>query len=96
MIKLFEELFHKRMLSFFPKKNKLFSPTQFDFRSKRSCTHSISTLTEQRRTQIDNKLSRRARFFELKKGFDSIDQHVLLKKLYAYGFRGTSYDLIDD
>ena len=48
------------------------------------------------RTQIDNKLSRRARFFDFKKGFDSIDHHVLLKKLYAYGSRGTSYDLFDD
>ena len=63
------------------------------FRSKRSCTHWISTKTEYMRSQIHNKLSGQACFNDLKKAFDSFDQNVLLQKLYAYGFRGPIYDL---
>ena len=61
--KLFVKLLHKRMVRFF-QKIKLLSPMQFDFRSKRSCTHSISTITEHMRTQIDNKLSGQAYFID--------------------------------
>ena len=80
----------------FPQKNKLFSLMQFGFRSKRSYTHSISTIKEYFRTQIDNKLSSRASFIDVKKAFESIVHKVLLQKLYAYSFRGPIYDLIEE
>ena len=93
--KLFEKLLNKSMVRFF-RENKLFSPMQFGFRSKRSCTHSILTITEYMRTQIDKKLSGQACFIDLKKAYLSIDHKVLLQKLYAYSFRGTIYDVSDE
>ena len=69
---------------------------QFGFRSKRSCTHSISTLTDYMRSQIDNKISKQACFSDLIKAFDSINHNILLQNFYAYGLRGPIYDLIDD
>ena len=92
---LFEKLFWKHMIRFF-QKNKLLRPMRFGFISKRSCTHSISTLTEFMRTQIDNKLSGQACSIVLKIAFDSIDHNVSLQKLYAYGFQESIYDSIDD
>ena len=53
--KIFEKLLYTRMVSFF-NINKLFSPMQFGFRTKRSCVHAIISVTDYMRQEIDKKI----------------------------------------
>ena len=93
--KLFEKLLYSRMVNFF-NTNKLFSPMQFGFRAKHSCVHAIVSITDYMRDEIDKRNSGQACFLDLKKAFDSLDHTVLMNKLYSYGFRGPTHELIED
>ena len=64
---------------------------QGGFRSERSCTHSIPTITEYLRTQIGSGLSAHACFID-----KSVVYNVLQQKINAYGLRGPVYIIIDD
>ena len=69
---------------------------QFGLRSKRSCTHSISTKTVFMRPQTDNISAAKHAPLIQKKAFDFTIFNISLHKCYASGFRGPIFDLIDD
>ena len=85
--KVFEKLLYQRMISFC-ERNQLFTSAQFGFRSTKSCADAIMLVTEYMRDEIDKKSSGQACFIDLQKAFDTLDQDILLTKLYEYGFRG--------
>ena len=83
------------MVQFFINR-KLFASEQFGFRKKRSCVHAISTVTDYIREKIDKKSTDQACFIDLQKAFDTLDHSILLKKLYAYGYRGPIFQILMD
>ena len=90
--KLFEKLIFKR-ISNFAAKNNLIDKHQFGFRSNHFCTHAILSITNFFRESIDKKFGYSC-FIVLKKVFDTIDQKILLDKLYQHGFRGKIHKLM--
>ena len=93
--KIFEKLLYNRMVQFFVNR-KLFASEQFGFRKKRLCVHAISTVTDYIREKIDKKSTGQACFIDLQKAFDTLDHSILLKNLYAYGYRGPIFEILMD
>ena len=75
------------MTKFF-RKNESFTPNQYGFRNKRSCTLAIGEILDYIRNEMDKRIAGNACFIDLKKAFDTLDHNVLLQKLEKYRFRG--------
>ena len=63
---------------------------QFGFRQKYSTTHALIHLTDNIRHEIDKGNYACGIFADFQKAFDTVDHHVLLKKLEYHGVRGIS------
>ena len=64
---------------------------QFGFRQQHSCQQAIITLT----SCLDTGDIVIGVFIDLKKAFDTVNHKILLKKLYAYGIRGSILKWLD-
>ena len=89
--KIFEKLVHKRLYSYL-NINKCIYELQFGFRAKYSTNHALISLTEQIREALDPGKLVCGVFIDLQKAFDTVDHHIILKKLEFYGVRGLSND----
>ena len=85
--KVFERVLCKQMTLFY-KKNGLFSPNQFGFRSKMSCSSAIMQVTEYIREKMHSQTNGHVCFIDLQKAFDTLDHQILIQKLEKYGYRG--------
>ena len=75
------------MTKFF-KKNESYTPNQYGFRNKRSCTHAIGEVLDYIRKEMDKHNAGNACFIDVKKAIDTIDHNILQQKLEKYGFSG--------
>ena len=91
--KIFEKMLDKRMMKFC-ESNNLLHGAQFGFRSKISCVHAITTVTEYIRAAIESKQLSQSCFIDLQKAFDTLNHEILLQKMQNYGFRGKILSLI--
>ena len=91
--KVYETLTLNRMLSFITAFS-IFNPAQYGFRSGRSTTQAIIKLLSYVTKAYNHRNYCVCFFLDLKKAFDSINHEVLFKKLFHYGFRGSSHDYL--
>ena len=62
---------------------------QFGFRKQHSTQHAIITLVDKITSSLDSGDIIIGVFLDLKKAFDTVNHHILFKKLFSYGIRGT-------
>ena len=85
--KLLERLMYNRLYEFLTSKNILI-PEQFGFRKNYSTSLSVICFTDYILQEMEKGNICCGVFMDLSKAFDTIDHHILLKKLYLYGIRG--------
>ena len=85
--KILEKIFNVRLHKFIEKYD-ILSSSQYGFRSSMSTSMALLELIENITTALDPKKCTIGVFIDLKKAFDTIDHHLLLRKLEAYGIRG--------
>ena len=91
--KLFECIMYRRLMSFI-KKHKLLYPNQFGFRENHGTNIALTFLYNKILKSLDNGDYVLGLFLDFKKAFDTVNHDILLRKLYKYGIRGTSFDWI--
>ena len=64
---------------------------QFGFRKFHSSYMALMTLMDKLITALENGEHFIGIFLDFSKAFDTVDHEILLKKMYHYGIRGTSY-----
>lgn len=89
--KIIEKLMYTRMMSFVINYS-LLSNCQYGFRSGKSTQDAVVDVIECVTKRLDDRDSVSALYVDVAKAFNSVDQDILLLKLYRYGFRGIAYD----
>ena len=91
--KILEKCIYLRMNSFLCKYS-ILHPNQFGFRTGLSTEHAVSVIYNNYVENLEKSKSTCSIFLDIKKAFDSVDHAILLCKLYRYGFRGPSFELL--
>ena len=92
--KVFERIVYDSLFDFICTINILYD-YQFGFRPGHSTQQAIITLIDKITKSLDNGDIVISLFIDLKKAFDTVDHCILLRKLYAYGIRGTMLKWIE-
>ena len=69
--------------------NKIMYKYQFGFRQGHSTQHATIYLVEKITRSLDSRDIVIGIFLDLKKAFDTVDHKIMIRKLYAYGIRGS-------
>ena len=92
--KVFERIVYDYLFDFICTNNILYD-YQFGFRPGHSTQQAIITLINKIIKSLDNGDIVISLFIDLKKAFDTVDHRIFLRKLYAYGIRGTMLKWIE-
>ena len=91
--KILEIIIYNRLYSFFSENNTLYK-MQFDLQKQHSIDHAIVHLVHEILKSFENSSYTLGIFIDLTKAFDTVDQNILLKKLFHYGVRGNTFKLL--
>ena len=86
--KVYEKIVYNHVLDFVDYNNVLYD-YQYGFRHSHSTQQAIITLIDRISKSLDKGDIAIIILLDLKKGFDTVDHRIRLRKLYAYGIRGT-------
>ena len=86
---IFEKLVYKQLINYIEKYS-ILTECQFGFRKGYSTQQAIAEITENFKKAIDSNIYTCGVFLDFAKAFDTVNHEILLKKLEAYGFRGTT------
>ena len=89
--KLLEKVMYIRLYGFL-ERNQLLYPSQYGFRSKRSCEQAITELVGYILQSKNHNEHYASVFLDLSKAFDTLELSILLHKLECYGVRGVVLD----
>ena len=89
--KIFEKVIFKRVYDFISSNNSIYN-LQYGFRPKHSTNHALIDITDNIRLALDRGDYACGVFVDLQKAFDTVNHHILLKKLSHYGIRGPMLD----
>ena len=67
---------------------------QYGFRENHSTTHALIDILTTCYDKIENKQYTVLMMMDLKKAFDTVNHKKLLHKLYHYGIRGPTHELL--
>lgn len=87
LAKIFEKLFHKRLIEFLEKKN-ILSPFQHGFTKNRNTETALYESVKYILDSLDNKKNSVALFFDFSRAFDTVQHDILFYKLEQIGVRG--------
>ena len=87
MCKLMEKIVNNR-LTWYLKKNRVITPTQFGSLKKRSTIDSLANIEHYIRKNYKEKKITGAIFFDIEKAYDTTWRHRVLKQLHEYDLRG--------
>lgn len=91
--KIFEGYIYRGLINFF-EKFKVLRDEQYGFRKDRSTDLTIYHLMRNISECLNESIPVTALFMDMTKAFDFVCHEKLLEKLYSYGVRGPTYDLI--
>ena len=91
--KIFEKLIYNRLISFF-ETYKIINTNQHGFRSGHSTELATCKFYEDVLINLNNNHASCAVIIDLSKAFDSVNHQILLHKLYRYGIRGSTHQLL--
>ena len=89
--KVIERCVHDRLIHFFDYKA-IISPQQFGFQKGKSTEHALLDFVNFIYGSFNSKEHTVGVFVDLKKAFDTLNVHILCRKLYKYGIRGLPLD----
>ena len=87
LCKVLEKMVNAR-LTWYLRKNKILSPTQFGSQKNRSTLDSLSHIEDHIRRGFERKQITAAIFFDIQKAYDTTWRHNILKNLYDNDLRG--------
>ena len=91
--KIFEKVVANYIVDFLESNNILYEH-QYGFRKGHSTNHAVITLVERMAKALDTGKIVVGVYLDIRKAFDAIDHHILLRKLYSLGIRGNLYTWI--
>ncbi len=80
----FEKIVHDQLYDFF-RANNILTPSQSSFRKLHSTTTSLINCTDDWYGNIDKKDLNLSVFLDLQEAFDTVDHHIIVKKLKTIG-----------
>ena len=85
--KVFERCIYNRLLRFL-RQNRILNPNQFGFQKGKSTLDALLNFVENVCSELNSKKHVVGISIDFSKAFDTVNHHLLLRKLYAYGIRG--------